>query len=183
MPAGDKKRSRGIYIRLRHAKSHEFYDYEGHLVETSEFAEHERGDIGWFSDDIYKTSMHFTIMRLARSAISAMRKPQTSRRAPIMKHEDQRHAHRHIVSANFVLTQSLQVSPLNATPYLVTHTTLTHFAVAHEITHIMHGAHSAEFYAYLDVVMDDYDEMKRTGEVRGLDKVSCERSAREPLPY
>jgi hypothetical protein len=77
MPYGDKKRSRGIYIRLRHAKSHTFYDYEGHLVKT----------------------------------------------------------------------------------------------MAHEITHIMHGNHSADFYTYLDVLMDDYDEMKRTGEVRGLDKV------------
>ena len=44
--------------------------------------------------------------------------------------------------------------------------------MAHEITHNLHSAHSAEFYKYLDQVLEDYDEMKRTGEVRGLDKVS-----------
>ena len=76
-PYGNKKDSRGIWVRLRKPKSHDFYDYEGHLVKT----------------------------------------------------------------------------------------------MAHEMTHNLHGSHSAEFYRYLDQVLDDYDEMKRTGEVRGLDKV------------
>jgi len=43
----------------------------------------------------------------------AMRKPQTPKRAPIVKHDDQPHSHTSVALPRLALTHSSQVSPPN----------------------------------------------------------------------